>query len=354
MTTVVSTTGEQAPEPTPPPPPPATGPASERIGLTPPPAEFVPMSRRRLWVVVLLWLAVVVAIIGLVLYVLEPLFQARTQQQLFEDYRAEIDRAANSGSGLPGLAVQTKAPEPGSPVAILEIGDIELQQVVVEGATSTLTQAGPGHVAGTAAPGQPGNSVVVGRRQMFGGPFRRLEQLEPGDRILVTTTQGQRVYEVDTVEQKRILPPVDLSDPSSSASSLSTGFTPLAGAEATVDVDELYGPTEDDRLTLVTSASALPTNAERATIVVAKMQGMPYEPTPQGGRTDSGTGLSGDPSAWAPLVLSLLAFVATAAAAVLLYRRTSTRVAWLLTTPPLIVFSILMAESLSRLFPAWV
>jgi sortase A len=311
------------------------------------------MSRRRLWALVGIWVVVVLAVVGLVLYVLAPLFQARNQQSLLEDYRAEITRAANAGSGLPGLAAATKAPEPGSPVGILEIGDLELQQVIVEGATSGPTQAGPGHVAGTAGPGQPGNSVVVGRRQMFGGPFRGLERLEPGDRILVTTTQGQSVYEVETVEQKKILPPVDLSDPASTASSLSTGVSPLANAESTIDIDELYGPTTDDRLTLVTSASALPTNSERATIVIAKLQGQPYEPTPQGGRTDSGTGLSGDATAWAPLILSLLAFGASAAGAVLLYRRTSARVAWLLTTPPLIVFSILMAESLSRLFPAW-
>lgn len=353
MTTVVTTTEEQAPEPLPVTPEPSHA-VAEEVGAPASAPAYTPMSRRRLWAVIGIWVAVVVVIIGLVLYVLAPLFQARTQQSLLEDYRAEIARAANAGSGLPGLSAATKAPEPGSPVGILEIGDIELQQVIVEGATSGQTQAGPGHVAGTAGPGQPGNSVVVARRQMFGGPFRRLERLEPGDRILVTTTQGQSVYEVESVEQKRILPPVDLSDPSSTASSLSTGVSPLANAEATIGVDELYGPTPDDRLTLVTSASALPTNSEQATIVIAKLQGQPYEPTPQGGRTDSSTGLSGDPSAWAPLILSFLAFGASAAGAVLLYRRTSARVAWLLTTPPLIVFSILMAESLSRLFPAWV
>ena len=139
------------------------------------------------------------------LYGLEPLFQSRTQGQLLASYRAQIERSANETGGLGGVTVPTKAPELGAPVAILEIGRLELQQVVVEGAQSTQTQAGPGHVPGTAAPGQPGNSVIVGRRGTFGAPFAKLGTLEPDDQIVVSTTQGQAVYQVVSVrDQQRI------------------------------------------------------------------------------------------------------------------------------------------------------
>jgi sortase A len=283
-----------------------------------------PQRRRPIWWLVASWVAVILGSLALTLYFLEPLFQARTQSELLESYRATVTRSSNEAKGLPGVSTPTKAPELGAPVAIVEIGSLKLQDVVVEGGSASQTQAGPGHVSGTAAPGQPGNAVIVGRRFAYGGSFADLDTIETGQAILITTTQGQVVYTVDTVEQR------------------------------TVEADELYGPTEDDRLTLVTSASAMPWNSESATVVVAKMEGQPFEPTPQGGRTDSSSGLSGESSAWAPLALAFLCFAAAFAAAVYLYRRASFRVAWLLTTPPLIVFTILLAETTSRLLPSWV
>jgi sortase A len=298
---------------------------------------------------VALWTGVVLLSIGLTVYVLEPFFQARTQAELLESYRGDVGRAANEAQGLPGVSVPTKAPELGDPVAILEIGDLTVQQVVVEGAGSAQTQAGPGHVAGTAAPGQPGNAVVVGRRLGFGAPFGDLGQLEAGALILVTTTQGQTVYEVESVERETL----STAEPDQGLSSAATGGG-LAAEESDVTyVDELYGPSEDDRLTVVTSATAMPWNGDEATVVIAKMQGTAFEPTPQNGRTDSGTGLAGDSGAWAPLVLAFLGFALSAAAAVYLYRRWSFRSAYLLTTPPLLVFTILMAEQVTRLMPSW-
>lgn len=307
---------------------------------------------RRLWVLVGVWTAVVLGSLALTVYLLEPLFQARDQSALLESYRSDVVKASNEARGLPGVSTPTKAPELGAPVAIVEIGDLQLQQVAVEGASSSQTQAGPGHVSGTAAPGQPGNAVIVGRRFGFGAPFETLQEVEPGAAVLVTTTQGQVVYRVESVEQFDI---VDSSDDAGSAASAATGGGGAAPDEVTgrISVDELYGPSEDDRLTLVTSASALPWNASRATVVVAKMEGLPFEPTPQGGRTDSTSGLSGESSAWASVVLVLLAFGATAVAAVYLYRRWSFRSAYLLTTPPLVVFTILLAENVTRLLPSW-
>ncbi len=115
------------------------------------PEPSPPLSGGRLAFLVALWLAVVLATLGLVLYGLEPLFQQRTQTQLFGEYRAKISRSANEAQGLPGIEVPTKAPELGSPIGILEAGAIQLQQVAVEGVAPAQTQMGPGHVAGTAA-----------------------------------------------------------------------------------------------------------------------------------------------------------------------------------------------------------
>ncbi|MEJ6512067.1 MAG: sortase [Acidimicrobiales bacterium] len=346
---------------------------------------------------VAMWCVIAVVIFGLVLYVIEPLFQERDQGMLLDNYRTSIDKAANQATGLQGVEAPTVAPAFGSPVSVLEIGSLGLQAVVVEGVDSAMTRVGPGHVPGTAAPGQPGNSVVVGRRTMFGGTFGDLSSMTIGDEIIVTTTQGQTLYQVTDVGSSELTPDaIPITAPSVAAPTTTTSTTTTtipavegsaptetvppraevlvdpALAEATGEsttttvapvesslnggklaLNSLYGTSSDDRLTLVTSASAFPWNSAEADVVVAVMIGKPFAPTPQNGRMADQTGNTGDTSSWPVVLLSLIFVVATIAGTVLLYRRSSPRVAYLLTVPPLVVFAILAAESFSRLLPAW-
>ncbi len=123
--------------------------------------------------------------------------------------------------------------------------------------------------------------------------------------------------------------------------------------ERTVSMRAIYAPTVHSQLTLVTSNSAAPWNTDQATVVVARMRGEPYVAVPQESRSPSEQGNSGDPDALAWLLLDLLALVAIVLASAALYRRTSLRSAYLLTTPPLLVFTILAAEAISHLLPAW-
>ena len=347
---------------------------------------------------VALWCVIAVVIFGLVLYVIEPLFQERDQGMLLDSYRTSIDKAANQATGLQGVEVPTVAPAFGSPVSVLEIGSLGLQTVVVEGVDSATTRVGPGHVPGTAAPGQPGNSVIVGRRTMFGGTFGDLSSMTIGDEIIVTTTQGQSLYQVTDVGGSELTPdanpitaPAVAAPPTTTTSTTTTTVPAVEGAAPTetvppaaeVPVDaavaeptgesttttvapvesslnggklplnSLYGTSTDDRLTLVTSASAFPWNSAEAEVVVAVMIGKPFAPTPQNGRMADQTGNTGDTTAWPIVLLSVIFLAATIAGTVLLYRRSSPRVAYLLTVPPLVVFAILAAESFSRLLPAW-
>jgi sortase A len=296
---------------------------------------------------VLLWAAVAVAGLGLVIYQLGPLIQQREQRDLLSEYRTSIRHAANEKSGLQGATTETKAPSEGDPVGVMEIGTLRSQQVVVEGVTPSETRKGPGHVPGTAGLGQPGNSAVVARRNGFGGTFAGLAGLHKGDRILVTTTQGQSVYAVRTVERRTISEP---SDDSSSSS------TPAAGsddAKESVTLDDLYGPSKDDRLTLVTSASRAPWNSSAAIVVTARMDGKPFEPTPQNGRSDQETGRDAESGVWASVALAVLLYGGAIAAAVILYRKMRFRVAYILTIAPLVALTVITGETLTRLLPAW-
>ena len=272
------------------------------------------------------WIVALVAGVGLVIYGFGPLFQARDQRRLFALEKKSIASAANESSGLFGVTTPTQAPAYGAPVAIMEIGRLRLQEAVVEGAKSAQTRSGPAHVAGTAGPGQPGNSVLVGRAHAFGGPFHTLGSVRKGDKILLTTTQGQSVYRAVTITHRSVHP-----SPTS----------------------DVFGPSKDTRLTLVTSASILPWNDSEAIVVVATLEGLPFAPTLQNGRGSPGLGVDGDGDADAAVILSMLTFAATMSASIVLYRHVRPTTAYLLTIGPVMATAIMAGETLSRVFPGW-
>src|SRR5581483_11302768 len=55
---------------------------------------------------------------------------------------------------------------------------------------------GPGHYPETPLPGEQGNAAIAGHRTTYGAPFNRLDELSPGDEVLVTTVKGSFTYKV--------------------------------------------------------------------------------------------------------------------------------------------------------------
>lgn len=285
----------------------------------------LPWTPRRIAVVGIVWVLATVLSAGLVCYGLGPLFEARQQHAQLSDMKAKIAQAVGAQESLfGGVSRPTGAPEIGSSVAVLQIPRLRLQQVIVEGADPKTTQAGPGHVPGTAGPGQPGNSVVVGRRYGFGAPFRKLASLGPGDAIIISTPQGQSLYRVLSI----------------------TTNASVARAGA-------YNSTRDDRMTLISSASALPWEGHKGTVVVASIAGLPFQAYPQGGRTRVQDGRHGDPSTLALIILYGILFVGAAVVSTLLYRRWRSISTYVITAPIMIGFIVLAAEAAIRLLPAW-
>lgn len=324
------------------------------------------------------WAIITVVGVVAVLVSMGPVTEQRDQRALLEDQRVAIESASNEQFGITLTEAVPRAPTPGSPVGILDLEAIGLRRVVVEGTTPEQTRRGPGHVVGTAGLGQPGNAVVVGRRSLFGGSFGRIGDLEEGDRILVTTVQGPSVYEVVHVGTHSIQE--EATDEEEDLESTPTTLDLFADVEigdleegdpATLDgaageedgeevlpsgavtVDQLYGPADDDRLTLVTSASGLPWSDEEAQVVVATMDGVPFEPTAQGGRTDGADGRTGGSDALAPLVLAVVLYLFAVVGAVLLHRRVPWRSAYLLSVPVLLAATVVLGEQLALALPAW-
>lgn len=154
-------------------------------------------------------------ILGFVAYQLwgTGIEESRQQDDLLSDYAASIgaDRDAElsdlvlapndkeqSDTTTPTTTPEGPAPtpNPGEPVGIIEIPRIELARVIVEGTSRADLKKGPGHYIGTPFPGQRGNVGIAGHRTTYGAPFNRIDELQPGDEIILSTSQGSFTYKV--------------------------------------------------------------------------------------------------------------------------------------------------------------
>ncbi len=86
-------------------------------------------------------------------------------------------------------------------MALLEIPAIGRSDIVVPGVSLNDLKDGPGHYPDTPLPGQLGNASIAGHRTTYGAPFFDVDDLVPGDELIVTMLTGDRfVYEVTGVE----------------------------------------------------------------------------------------------------------------------------------------------------------
>ncbi|MDY0830645.1 sortase [Microbacterium sp. BG28] len=140
----------------------------------------------------LVMIATVIATFLLSIAVVGNITYHASQQQLRDRFRAELaDGTAPVSEG----DFEDVLLADGAPVAIIDIPEIGLHDVVVEGTSGATLMDGPGHRRDTVLPGQVGVSVIMGRSFAYGGPFGSLSHLAPGDRFTVTTGQGELVFE---------------------------------------------------------------------------------------------------------------------------------------------------------------
>ena len=83
----------------------------------------------------------------------------------------------------------------GSPIARLLIPAIGLDEVVVEGVGDDELNAGPGHLPGSAVPGEAGNAVISAHRDRH---FSSLGDLRIGDTVHTETISGRTSWVVTT------------------------------------------------------------------------------------------------------------------------------------------------------------
>jgi sortase A len=94
--------------------------------------------------------------------------------------------------------------KPGQPIGRIRSARMGINFVVVQGTDGDSLRKGPGHYPDTTFPGLRGTVAIAGHRTTYAAPFRRLNLMRKGDRILVDMPYARFVYRV---ELRRIVDP---------------------------------------------------------------------------------------------------------------------------------------------------
>jgi sortase A len=89
----------------------------------------------------------------------------------------------------------------------IRIPKIGVDFVVVHGTSAASLRKGPGFFPENPYPGARGTVAIAGHRTTYLAPFRRIDDLDPGDRIVVRMPYGTFTY---AVERTRIVEPDDV------------------------------------------------------------------------------------------------------------------------------------------------
>ncbi len=105
-----------------------------------------------------------------------------------DDARKRIDQLADAFAD----EVET-----GQGIGRIEIPTIGLDTVVVQGTDTATLRKGPGHYPETAFPGQDRTIGIAGHRTTYLAPFRRINEIEKGDEVVLDMPYGTFTYEVE-------------------------------------------------------------------------------------------------------------------------------------------------------------
>lgn len=148
--------------------------------------------------VTLVWQEPVTAAIGLVLrgevndrflsYKTAPL--TATDQAVLTHLRSEPERVSFLARRL------EREIKIGDAVGTIAAPRIGISYTIVQGTDELSLEKGPGHYPGTALPGLGRTVAIAGHRTTYLAPFRHIDALRPGDRIIVRMPYGRFVYAV--------------------------------------------------------------------------------------------------------------------------------------------------------------
>ena len=131
--------------------------------------------------------------------------QARLDDQLKDAGRFLAEDRRAVGRSLSALADRYgRRLRVGRAIGRIELPTLDRSYAVVEGTDVPTLRKGPGHFPKTPLPGQRGTVAIAGHRTTYLAPFRTLDDLRPGQPIVVAMPYGRFTYRV---ERTRIVTP---------------------------------------------------------------------------------------------------------------------------------------------------
>jgi sortase A len=122
---------------------------------------------------------------------------------------AALRRLATERRRMAFLARRLRADsDDGAAVGRVLIDKVDADFVLVNGTDTSDLRKGPGIYDGVPFPGAPGTTAIAGHRTTYAAPFRHIDRLRGGDRIVVEMPYGRFTY---AVEKTRIVAPTTVS-----------------------------------------------------------------------------------------------------------------------------------------------
>ncbi len=122
--------------------------------------------------------------------------QEELTQELLKNWEDDPTLGPDLGPDLPGGGLPTVPLGEGfARIRIPALG-ADYVKVVVEGTDPGVLVQGPGHYVDSAMPGELGNFSLAGHRVGKGSPFLDLDQLRPGNAIVIETEEFWFTYRV--------------------------------------------------------------------------------------------------------------------------------------------------------------
>lgn len=130
------------------------------------------------------------------------------QQKTMVAWEEEVQAVAEPEKEVIDEPAGVQQPEVPLPIAVLTIKKINLELPVFQGATTTNLRIGAGLVEDGVNTGESGTVIISAHRShTFGRQFNRLDELEKGDQIEITSRDGvykYEVYKTDIVKPEEI------------------------------------------------------------------------------------------------------------------------------------------------------
>jgi sortase A len=130
----------------------------------------------------------------------------KKQQAMIQQFQKTIEKVDKNPDESPNMMPPSDST---NTLGILIIPKINLKVSVSEGVDLETLKYAVGHFKGSAMPGEKGNFCVAGHRSYtYSEFFNRLDEVQPGDYVIVRTRDGEFKYKIF---QKEVVKPTEVS-----------------------------------------------------------------------------------------------------------------------------------------------